>query len=240
MKNELKDYAHYRYKNNTIVSLVIAGKLFVAYRSTMRKSHANFLLFYLFFGIFYATFATMQLFLLDDEGFRIGFFHALSYFFLYCAIGYLLSVPYQLTDRRGAARAVLWVVFLFNVLFLAARIVWLEPSVKVVLPAYVYWQPVFPEVLRVLTGIIAVATAAFVSSFFIRHGLKSRTQPVILYRSLWLGIGIAILMFAALLAFIAAPSGSAPFVVAATFLVLVGLLTTLRGVLYKIFDEHIA
>lgn len=218
---------------NAIVSLYIAARLYVTYKENKQESHKNFLYFFLYFGVFYSLFATTQLILWTDNGFWIGISHVISYFFLYLSLSYLLSLPYHVKGQHNLAQVVWFAIFVINILFFIVRIIEFTPSEMLVLSSYVYWQPIFSEWLRVVTGILAVITAASVSTFFIRYGLRNRAQSIIYKRSLWIGLGIAVLMIAAVLAFIAAPSGSAPFVFVATFLVLAGLLTTHHGLRYK-------
>jgi hypothetical protein len=218
---------------NAIVSLYISARLYATYKINKQQSHQSFLFFFLYFGIFYTLFATTQLVFWTDSGFLIGISHVISYFFLYLSLGYLLSLPYHVKGQHEIAQAIWFIVFVLNILFFVVRIIDFTPSEMLKLASYVYWQPIFAEWLRVVTGVLAVVTAATVSTFFIRYGLKNKVQPVIYKRSLWIGGGIAVLMIAAVLAFIAAPSGSAPFVFIATFLVLAGLLATHHGLQYK-------
>lgn len=216
---------------NALVSLFLAALIYRSYKKSHAKSHSSFFYFFLFFGIFYLTFATAQLVLWYDSGLWIGIFHVISYFFLYLALGYLLCVPLYLSGKSDLANALWVIIFVLNVLFLIERIIEFTPSEKIVLNSYVYWQPIFAPWVRVLTGIMASLTAASVSLFFLRHGYQHRNDKKVYHRSIWLSLGIGILMMAAILAFIAAPSGSAPFVFVATFMVLLGLLITHRGLI---------
>lgn len=218
---------------NAIVSLYIAARLYGTYKINKQQSHKSFLFFFLYFGIFYTLFATTQLIFWSDNGFWIGISHVISYFFLYLSLAYLLSLPYHVKGDHEIAQIIWFIVFVVNILFFIVRIIDFSPSTMVVLSSYVYWQPVFAEWLRVATGILAVITAASVSIFFVRYGIQNRSHGLVYRRSLWLGGGVGVLMIAAMLAFIAAPSGSAPFVFVATFLVLAGLLATHRGLQYK-------
>ncbi len=190
--------------------------------------------FYLHFGIFYLAFATSQLLFIDASGaIPVGIFHVVSYFFLYLSIGYMMGFPFLLSNKERTARKILFFVLLFNIAFLAGRIVSFEPSVRELFDQYAYWRPVFPEWMRVVTGVYAVLAAGLASFLFIGHGIQNREDVFVVRRSFWLGSGIAILMFASIFAFIAAPSGSFWMVVVATFLVLAGLLVIMRGVFYK-------
>ena len=219
---------------NAIVSLYIASRLYGTYKANKQQSHKSFLFFFLYFGIFYTLFATTQLVLWRDSGVLIGISHVISYFFLYLSLGYLISVPYHVKGQHELAQAAWLTLFVINLLFFVIRIIDFTPSQQIALSSYVYWQPVFAEWVRIATGVLAVITAINVTTFFCRYGMQNKHQPIVFKRSIWIGVGIGVLMLAAILAFIAAPSGSAPFVFVATFLVLAGLLTTHHGLRYRV------
>lgn len=215
---------------NAIFSLIIALRLYISYKKTRIKAQLYFTKFYLYFGIFYLTFATSQLFFVSPElGLSVGIFHAVSYIFLYLSIGYLLSFPFMLTGRENTAKNIVIGMFVYNVIFFIIRIINIQPSEVEVFLSYSYWKPIFPEWMRLLTGIVSLGTSAFTSSLFFKHGVQNKRDAFVYRRSMWMGSGIAIFVLASIAAFIAAPSGNFIFVLAATFLVLTALLVILRG-----------
>jgi len=219
---------------NAVASLVIAARLYFKYRKSPTAAHAHFLLFYIYFGIFYILFATTQLFLNSQESaIEVGIFHIISYFFLFLSIGYILSVPYIVEKKESTAQRILILVLIFNVLFMIARVINFEASVlETINNQYLYWRPLFPEWMRILAGIFSIATTIFVSIFFFRQGRKGQ-EPFVRKRSFLLGSGFSLLLVAAMLSFIAAPTGSFLFVAVGTFLVLAALLVILRGIYYS-------
>src|SRR3989338_6366508 len=128
---------------DAIGSLGIALKIWLAYRKSRNMAHLYFTLFYLYLGLFFLMFATSQLFF--SSGIIIGICSVLGYFCLYLGLGYLMGFPYLLTDRRDDAILVLRLMIVYNVIFFLMRIIFFEPSVREIFPAYVYWRSVFPS-----------------------------------------------------------------------------------------------
>ena len=222
---------------NAFVSLAIALRLYMTYRQSHSEAQGHFLLFYLYFGVFYLYFATSQLVLPRDSGLIIGIFHVISYFFLYLAIGYLMSFPLMIAGRNIASQRLLLLVFIFNIIFLTLRVIYFAPSQQEIINQYLYWRPIFPVWMRMVTGIFALVAGASASTLFLIQGWKQRGKNSSLCRrSLWLGAGTGMFIFASLLSFIAAPSGSFSFVALATLLVRVGLLSVARGVYYRVSE----
>ena len=218
---------------NACVSLYIAGRLYLSYREHAQDAIKYFLNFYALFGVFHLFFATPQLFLLDQRfAYVVGIFDIVAYFFLNMSLGYLLAIPYEVVGRPHVARMIVRGTIIYAIFFFIFRIFYFSPSVFEQLSDYVYWRPVFPEGLRLLTGLISVAVASIISSFFIRHGMKNRQSPIVMYRSFWLAAGSGMLLIAAIVAFIVAASGVASYVLFATSLVLWGLILIMRGVMY--------
>lgn len=218
---------------NALVSIFIAGRLMLAYREHPQEALRSFMLFYLFFGIFFLLAFGAQLFFLQEQySIELGMLNVFAYFFLNMSIGFLLGFPFHVMGRAHLARLILVGALVYSVAFTVARIFYFSPSIYQQLAEYTYWQPVFPDALRMLTGLFAISTAAFVSVFFVHHGLAHKADRFVMYRSLWFASGIGVLLLAATVAFVLSPRFNAPSMLAATCIVLWGLVLMTRGILY--------
>jgi hypothetical protein len=218
---------------NAGMSLYIAGRLRLSYREHPQEAIKYFFSFYTLFGVFFLFFAASQLFFLDQRfAYAVGISNVVSYFFLNMSLGYLLAVPYQITNRPSIAHIIISMTFVYTILFLAFRVMYFSPSVLEQLADYVYWRPVFPAGLRFLTGLVSIVASGFTSLFFVRYGIQNRHVAIVMYRSFWLAAGISVLMIAATVAFVVASSGVASHILLSMALVFWGLVLIMRGVMY--------
>lgn len=216
---------------DSLMSFGIAYHLYRTYRNSPTPPHAHFLYFFVFLGAFFFFYAAPQF--IFSSGSVVSFFSILAYVCLYVGLAFLLGLPFVVQGRIDASRGVLLVMLLFNACFTALRLYYFEAFVLEVTPAYVYWRPVYPEWLRIITGLVAATATGSAAFLFVRFGWVHRDNRQVFYRSLWLCCGVSMLVLASFLGFVVAPSGSAPLVILATMFVLLGLLVTLRGVIYR-------
>lgn len=91
------------------------------------------------------------------------------------------------------------------IIFIINRLQQFEVYEHVVVGPYVYWLPLGPAWLSLMTGSVASFASIFFAAVFLVQGFRARHNPAVYWRSLFLGLGMLCVLISSVLFFIFVP-----------------------------------
>ena len=113
---------------------------------------------------------------------------------------------YAINNERLSRRLAAAIV-VAGVIFTIGRLWYHLPYAPVIYGQYIYWRPMDPVWLTLLTGLVSSSSLLFFSFIFLTLGFKTRHNPVVLRRSLALGGGMLCVLMSTILFFVVAAPG---------------------------------
>jgi hypothetical protein len=216
-----------------LLSFAIAQRLF----HTRRTIHASepllteFSRFYLVFGIAFLTWSLPGLIFSNKNYFE--YFYLVGYFMLYVATAYMGYIALSFITKNSLARPLFAVAITLGVLFSVARFFTGKMPTVEIAGNFIFWQPHYPRLLRLATGIVSGLIALSSAAIFFMQGYKHQENAFVFNRAKWLAFGMLLLFIASLASFIAGSRATLIGSLEGTMLTIAALLSILKGVLHK-------
>jgi hypothetical protein len=216
---------------NAVISGFLAWRTLVAYRQHRHDAIKYFGLFYLMFALNWLMAGAPEVIARSPEAVRAT--NIIAFTFQYVALAAVAQVPFVFADRRewGAVAGVL--VATAGIVFVVGRLLTPLPHVRELVGPYVYWRPVMPLWLRVMSGAVSAAVGIGCGATFAYLGWRYRANALIFRRSMYLTAGTAMLLIGLVFAYFVSAVVSFPLLVVASIFADAGLFLMLHGVLYE-------
>ncbi len=191
----------------------------------------EFSYFYFFFGASFLSWAIPGLLVDQIEYFEL--FYLVGYFLFYMAIAYMGYIALSLSAKHSIAKLAFNVALALGILFTIIRFFNSEMPGIEISKNFIFWQPRYPQSLRLLTGLVSSIIALASALIFFIQGLNHKQNKFIFTRARWLAFGMFILFIASLTSFVKGQRASLTSSLEGTMLAIVALLSILKGVLHK-------
>lgn len=216
-----------------VLSFMISVRLHRTRRSSRTRTPLldEFSSFYTIFGTAFLLWAIPGIILLNKIYFE--YFYLAGYFLLYVSIAYMGYIALSLIEKGALARQLFNLAIVLGLVLSLARLLAGEPPIIEVNNNLIFWQPQYPQLLRMITGLVSSLIAFATSIIFIIQGLKQAENKLVFHRSLWLAFGMFLLGVASVASFIAGNRASLTGSLTGTLVAIAALLSILKGILYK-------
>ena len=182
---------------SVLVSGTMALRLLRQYQQNPSLKLKLFTWFYFLFGLNWLMAAVPGIFSQDAQ--LIALFNIISFMFIYASVAVAIYIPFSFIERKDFGYIAIAIVIIGSIIFAIGRILYFQDSVVEYVPPFVYWRPVFPGWLRLMTGgVTATASLIFIIIFF-HLGIKNKAQHMVYYRSIALAGGMSLLFVAAVI-----------------------------------------
>ncbi|MFA5954177.1 MAG: hypothetical protein WC817_01400 [Patescibacteria group bacterium] len=223
---------------NGILSAFLTLRLYMRYRVRASENYPTagvryFIALYFVFTILWLLYSTPGL--VTNDLTWIMVFQSLADLFVLIGAMVGLQIACFALNKSNLAAMLSIVIAACGVAYIFGLAFSHPPSIREVIPPYVYWHPATPNWLRVMNGIVAaVGSLTFIITFAVL-GLRVKSNAVVRRRSFFLATGMFFLFLASLIFFLFATDGFALTMIA-SLLGIAGLFSMLRGIPYR--DEH--
>lgn len=217
---------------NFAVPILLAIRIFKIY-----QINRSSLLFYFsaacFSFSFYWLLGALPGIVFVDLGI-IGVLNIIRFIFLYTALFFIIKIPILLIGRHILGWVFSLLIIIGGILFVCVSFINITPSEMIVVTPYVYWVPIFPQWIELMTGILSSLTLFFFIITFVYLAWKNWSNLAIVRRSLSFIVGMGVMMIGGVFRFLTVGFLASYFSYAfSTLFVSAGLLIIADGILHE-------
>lgn len=225
--------AAYGYLANSLISFLIALRLYVSLRENKGNQPLNyFFKFFLLLGIFWSPLVNASP-LISRNPYFLAISHDLAIPLLYIALAYLIIIPFYFLGWLRLKNIIYYFFVLMSASLAIINLLNFKFTLSFTAGEYIYWVANIPPYVRAITGYITPAVALMTILFFVLEAFLTK-QKYIWARSLLISLGVFLMALASVSHFlIGAPRGSFSYVVLSNILTIGGLILILIGIYYK-------
>ena len=212
------------------VSLFLALRLRASYQKNPSTSLEVFALFFFLFAVSWAFAAVPGV--ISRDVMAIMASNIVSGMMLYAAIAVAVYIPLFFLGKPHLAIVASSLVAFISMVYLVGRLFASEPSVLVTVSPFVYWKPIYPAWIRIMSGVVSFVSSILFASTFYYLGYKSTEDAVVRRRSFYLAVGMTLMTISALIVQLIPSTSFISFSVGA-ILLCAGLLVMADGIMYE-------
>lgn len=212
------------------VSSVLAYRL---YRSYWQYPSTNLLLFAMFYGLFALSWlVTAVPGVLSNDPYWIMVSNIIGATLVLVSVIVGIYIPFFFLGRPSVGIAFSVAIGIVSIVYLVGRFLYSEPPLIEVFSPYIYWKPVFPVWLRVLSGIITFTGSSIFAGTFFYLGYKNKDNSIVFRRSIFLAVGMCCMMAASFIVQLI-PTANFMNIASGTIFIVLGLLVMAHGILHE-------
>lgn len=215
---------------NALFSAIISVRVYITYKKTHDIAVFYFFMFFLFFTIFWISAASPNILLFNPKAITIS--NILAYIVAYISYAFIVQIPFIFIEKRWVAHIISVFIIIAGIIFIIGRIYNFELSKIEIFYPYMYWKPVYPVWMRIMTGIVSSFSAIIFTIVFFQFGFKNKKNKIVFNKAMYLASGMLALFVAALISFIFSPQAGFLGMSMSAFSGILGLWLLLQGILY--------
>ena len=185
---------------NFVVPILISARTYRAYRTSRSRLLLYFSLASFFFS-FYWLFGSSPGIIFTDL-YDIGIANILRFVFLYMTLLFIVQLPFNLITYKFLGWLFSVLVVVGGIVFMSVGFLRLSPAKVVITPPFVYWIPVFPRWIEIMTGIFSSVSLSIFVVVFSYLVWRDWSHAVLRRRSLMIIAGMVVLLIGGVFRFL--------------------------------------
>ncbi|MEK9175625.1 MAG: hypothetical protein AAB795_03495 [Patescibacteria group bacterium] len=219
-----------------LINFIIPGILSIRIYKIYKTNKSNLLFYFAsacFFFSFYWLMGGLSGIIFNDLNI-IGSLHILRFVFLYLALFFIIKIPLGLVEQKFLNFVFPYILIIGGISFISVGFWNFFPATVLITSPYIYWIPILPHWIEIMTGIFIFLVLSIFIITFVRLAWKDWSNIAVVRRSIFIIAGMGIIMIGGTLRFLTGGFFAFYFTyMLSTMSVSVGLLVIADGILYE-------